>query len=109
MVQELDKSFDGVMLIGFHARGGSGGSPIEHTNDPGYVHVRINDLYASEFLIFAYAAAWVGVPVPFVSGDQALVDQVKTINPAYHHRGGEAGHRRVDPEYPPGPGSRAHP
>jgi D-amino peptidase len=81
MVQELDKSFDGVLLVGYHARGGSGGSPLEHTNDPGYVHLRINDLYASEFLVFAYAAAWVGVPVPFVSGDQWLVDQVKSINP----------------------------
>jgi D-amino peptidase len=81
MLQELDKSFDGVMLVGFHARGGSGGSPLEHTNDPTYVHVRINDLYVSEFLIFAYAAAWVGVPVPFVTGDQMLVDQVKSINP----------------------------
>lgn len=81
MLQELDQSFDGVMLVGYHARGGSGGSPLEHTNDPGYVHLRINDLYASEFLVFAYAAAWVGVPVPFVSGDQWLVDQVKSINP----------------------------
>jgi D-amino peptidase len=81
MLQELDKSFDGVMLVGFHARGGSGGSPLEHTNDPGYVHVRINDLYASEFLVFAYAAAWMGVPVPLVTGDQWLIDQVKSINP----------------------------
>ncbi|MBN2256993.1 MAG: M55 family metallopeptidase [Anaerolineaceae bacterium] len=81
MLQELDKSFDAVMEVGYHARGGSGGSPLEHSNDPGYVHIRINDLYASEFLIFAYAAAWVGVPVPFVSGDQSLVDHVKSINP----------------------------
>ena len=74
-------SFDGVMLVGFHARGGSGGSPLEHTNDPGYVHMRINDQFASEFLVFAYAAAWVGVPVPLVTGDQWLTDQVKSINP----------------------------
>jgi D-amino peptidase len=81
MVQGLDKSFDGVMLVGYHSRGGGGGSPLEHTNDPSYVHVRINERYASEFLVFAYAAAWVGVPVVFVSGDQALVDEVNTVNP----------------------------
>lgn len=81
MVQGLDKSFDGLAMIGFHSRGGGAGSPIEHTNDPGYVHLRINERFASEFLVFAYAAAWVGVPVPFVSGDQALVDEVKSINP----------------------------
>ena len=54
MLQGLDKSFDAVMLVGFHARGGSGGSPLMHTNDPGHVHVRINDWFASEFLVFAY-------------------------------------------------------
>lgn len=81
MLQELDKSYAGVMLVGFHARGGSGGSPLEHTNDPNYVHLRINDLYASEFLVCAYAAAWMGVPVLLVTGDQWLVDQVKSINP----------------------------
>jgi len=81
MVTELDKSFDGVMLIGYHARGGSGASPLEHTNNPSYIHLRINDLFASEFLVFAYAASWVGVPVPLVTGDQWLADHVKAINP----------------------------
>jgi D-amino peptidase len=81
MVQGLDKDFTALALIGFHSRGGGAGSPIEHTNDPSYVHVRINERFASEFLIFAYAAAWLGVPLAFVSGDQALVDEVKSVNP----------------------------
>jgi D-amino peptidase len=82
MVQGLDKDFAALALIGFHSRGGGAGSPIEHTNDPSYVHVRINERFASEFLIFGYAAAWLGVPLAFVSGDQALVDEVKSVNPA---------------------------
>ncbi len=81
MVQSLDESFDGLMMIGFHSRSGGAGSPIEHSMDPGFVHVRINERFASEFLIFAYAAAWLKVPVVFVSGDQALVDEVKSVNP----------------------------
>ncbi|MGA9398086.1 MAG: M55 family metallopeptidase [Anaerolineaceae bacterium] len=81
MVQGLDKTFDGLAMIGFHSRGGGAGSPIEHSMDPGFVHVRINDRFASEFLIFAYTAAWLGVPVVFVSGDQALMDEVKSVNP----------------------------
>jgi D-amino peptidase len=81
MVQSLDGSFNGLMMIGFHSRSGGAGNPIEHSMDPGFVHVRINDRFASEFLIFAYAAAWLKVPVVFVSGDQALVDEVKSVNP----------------------------
>lgn len=81
MVQGLEKTFDGVAMIGFHSRGGGAGSPISHTMDPAFVHVRINDRFASEFLVFAYATAWLGVPVVFVSGDQALMDEVKSINP----------------------------
>ncbi len=81
MVQGLDKSFDAVLLVGFHARSGSGGSPLEHTNNPAYIHMKINDLYASEFLVFAYAAAWVGVPVALVTGDVWLAGQVKSVNP----------------------------
>ena len=82
MVQGLDKDFTALALIGFHSRGGGAGSPIEHTNDPGYVHVRINERFASESLIFGYAAAWLGVPLVFISGDQALVDEMKSINSA---------------------------
>jgi D-amino peptidase len=81
MLQGMDGSYAGLMMIGFHSRGGGAGSPIEHTLDPDFVHVRINERFASEFLVFAYAAAWLKVPVVFVSGDQALVDEVKSINP----------------------------
>jgi len=80
MVQGLDKSFAALALIGYHSRGGGAGSPIEHSMDPTFVHVKINDRFASEFLIFAYAAAWLGVPVVFVSGDKALMDEVKSVN-----------------------------
>ena len=82
MLQGLDNTFAGVAMIGFHSRGGGAGSPIEHSMDPDFVHVRINERFASEFLIFAYTAAWLKVPVAFVSGDQALMDEVKLVNPA---------------------------
>jgi D-amino peptidase len=43
--------------------------------------VRINDRDASEFLIHAYAAAWAGVPVAFVSGDAGLCAEAQSLNP----------------------------
>lgn len=40
----------------------------------------INGTLASEFLINAYTASYVGVPVAFVSGDNGLCEHVKQIN-----------------------------
>jgi D-amino peptidase len=45
------------------------------------VRIKINDLYASEFLLHAYAAATVKVPVVLVSGDAGLCEEVKSFNP----------------------------
>ncbi len=81
MLQELDKSFDGVALVGYHSRAASGGSPLAHTMS-GKVHwLKINGCYASEFLMAAYTAGLVKAPLFFVSGDQALCDEIAQFNP----------------------------
>lgn len=80
MVSGLDESFDGVIFIGYHSRAGSGTSPLAHTLDTGMAYIKINGVYASEFLINAYAAALHNVPVVFVSGDKGLIDEVKQTN-----------------------------
>ncbi len=81
MVQELDESFGAVMMIGYHSRAGVGSSPLAHTMTGGFSHVRLNERYASEFLIHAYAAASLGVPVALVSGDRGLCDEATDLNP----------------------------
>jgi D-amino peptidase len=81
MVQELDETFQAVMMIGFHSRAGVGSSPLAHTMTGGFAHVRLNERYASEFLIHAYAAASLGVPVALVSGDRGLCDEATDLNP----------------------------
>jgi D-amino peptidase len=81
MVQELDETFQAVLLIGYHSRAGAGSSPLAHTMTGGFTHIRLNDRYASEFLIHAYAAASLGVPVAFVSGDRGLCDEATDLNP----------------------------
>lgn len=81
MVQELDESFDGLLFIGYHSAANTSGSPLAHTMNPIAVnYIKINGMVASEFLIHAYAAAYIGVPVIFLSGDKALVEEVKDLN-----------------------------
>ena len=80
MVQELDHSFDAALLIGYHSRAGAGTSPLAHTMTGMLARVSINDRPASEFLLHTYAAASVGVPVVFVSGDQGLCDEIGGFN-----------------------------
>jgi D-amino peptidase len=82
MVDFLDESFDALLLVGYHSRAGSGANPLSHTLTGKPAHIRINDRYASEFLLSAYAASTVGVPVAFVSGDEGLCDEVKEVNPS---------------------------
>lgn len=73
MVQGLDDSFDAVAFIGYHSAAGSAGNPLAHTlSGSMFARIEINGVTASEFLIHAYAAATVGVPVIFLSGDAAL-------------------------------------
>jgi D-amino peptidase len=44
--------------------------------------MRLNGRWASEYLLFAQAAATVGVPVVFLSGDEAICEEVRAFNPA---------------------------
>lgn len=81
MVQELDESFQALLLVGYHSRAGAGSSPLAHTMTESFRHIRLNERYASEFLIHAYAAASLGVPVALVSGDKGLCDEVIDLNP----------------------------
>ncbi len=81
MVQELNDTFQGLILIGYHSRGGAGSSPLAHTMTVNITRMSINGQPASEFLIHTYAAASVKVPVVFVSGDQGLCDEIAQFNP----------------------------
>lgn len=81
MVQELDESFGALLLVGYHSRAGSDANPLAHTMTGRVSLVRINDEYVSEFLLHAYAAAYRGVPVVFVSGDEGLCEDVKRLTP----------------------------
>ena len=81
MVQELDKSFDALLMIGYHSFAGSNSNPLSHTlSSRTFNYIKFNGEYASEFLIHSYAAATVGVPVVLVSGDEGICKEASKIN-----------------------------
>jgi D-amino peptidase len=81
MAQELDSSYDALVLVGHHAPSGSAGNPLSHTFSLGNAGIRINGEPASEYLVLQYTAAYYGVPLVFLSGDAWIVGQANRVNP----------------------------
>jgi D-amino peptidase len=81
MLQELDDTFQAVLLIGYHSRAGAGTSPLAHTITGTITRMTINGQEASEFLIHAYVAGFLKVPLAFVSGDKGLCVESIQFNP----------------------------
>lgn len=74
----LDSSFDGVMFIGYHAREGTAKAVLAHT----FLENAVADLEVSgrsigEGEFNATVAGALGVPVVLVSGDDAVVKQMR--------------------------------
>lgn len=85
MVQGIDASYDAAAFIGYHAAAGSGGNPLAHTvSSAAFARVELNGARASEFLIYALAAASVGVPLVFLSGDESLCDEARSLIDGLH-------------------------
>jgi D-amino peptidase len=81
MAQELDHTFQGILLVGYHARAASGLSPLAHTLTGAFTRMLINGQSASEFLIQAHLGAYLKVPVVFISGDKGVCDEALQYNP----------------------------
>lgn len=81
MVEELNRSFTGLVLVGYHAPAGSAGSPLAHSMAMRLHALEINGEPASELRIAAYSAAYVSVPVLFVTGDEETCREAQGLNP----------------------------
>lgn len=82
MMQELDNTFDGALMLGYHSFAGGGGNPLAHTMSNAIISsLDINGQPASEFLINYYTAMLEKVPVLFISGDQEVCDHAAEIVP----------------------------
>lgn len=77
----LDESFDGVIYIGYHAGAYGEGNPLAHTiSNSKLNYIKVNDKYASEFLLNSYRAWELGVPSIFLSGDLEICKEAEAIS-----------------------------
>jgi D-amino peptidase len=81
MMQGIDTSFDGVLLIGYHASEWSVDAVRSHTISSGrLLGIKLNGTYVMEAVFNAAIAGHFGVPVLFVSGDRVAVGELlKTL------------------------------
>lgn len=78
----LDDSFDGVLLIGYHAKAATPDAAIGHTfSSKEYQWIKVNGIEFGEIGIDAAIAGEKGVPVIFVAGDDKTVKEAKEFLP----------------------------
>lgn len=81
MTQGLDSTFNAAIYIGYHANGSMANAVHGHTFSGALKHVRLNGREVGEYGLNGAVAGWYGVPVAFVSGDKAFVDEAKAFFP----------------------------
>jgi D-amino peptidase len=81
MMEGLDDSFDAVIFVGYHAKADSPRGVFAHTGSGVIRDLQINGQSVGEGGMNAALAAWYGVPVVVVTGDDVAVAEVKGIVP----------------------------
>jgi D-amino peptidase len=81
MMEGLDETFDAVIFVGYHAKAESPRGVFAHTGSGVLRDLRINGRSVGEGGMNAMLAAWYGVPVVMVTGDDVAVEQQKETAP----------------------------
>ena len=79
MMEGLDDTFDAVIFVGYHAKAGYPAGLFAHTGSGVVRDVRVNGTSMGEGGLNTLVAAWYGVPVVLVTGDDVAVKQVAEI------------------------------
>jgi len=79
MMEGIDKSFDAVIFIGYHAKAGTPNALLEHTMSGNVLDISINGVSLPEAGVNALIAGYYDIPVVFVSGDMAICEQAKKL------------------------------
>lgn len=81
MMAGMDRSFDAVIFLGYHARAGTSFATLDHTwNGPTVVqNVWLNGVEVGETGLNAALAGYFGVPVVLVTGDQTVCAQAREL------------------------------
>ena len=83
MMQGIDDSFAGAIFIGYHASEYGADAVRGHTmSSARLLHVKLNGAEVGEGVWNAAIAGSFGVPVLFISGDRAAVEQFRKTVPA---------------------------
>ena len=76
----VDKGFDGVFFLGYHAMAGTAGGVLSHTyRAQVFQEVRLNGVPVGETGLNAALSGYFGVPVAFLSGDDATCNEARNL------------------------------
>jgi D-amino peptidase len=81
MMEGLDETFDAVLFVGYHAKADAPRGLFAHTGSGVVRDLQINGRSVGEGGMNAALAAWYGVPVVLVTGDDVAVAEVKESAP----------------------------
>ena len=81
MMFGLDPTFDAVLYVGYHAAAGCPEFAVSHTSTGNSLYITLNGKRMSEFMLNSFTAASLGVPVAFISGDEAICAAAKELVP----------------------------
>jgi D-amino peptidase len=79
MMEGIDKTFDAVIFIGYHAKAGTPDAVLKHTISGTIYDLKLNGRVVPEAGLNAAIAGYFGVPVILVTGDLAVTRQAKEI------------------------------
>jgi D-amino peptidase len=79
MMEGIDKTFDAVIFIGYHARAGTPDAVLKHTMSGKIYDVVLNGKKMPEAGINGAIAGHFGVPVVMIAGDLAICKQAKEL------------------------------
>lgn len=81
MMEGLDETFDAAIFVGYHAKADAPRGLFAHTGSGVVRDLQINGRSVGEGGMNAALAAWFGVPVVMVTGDDTAVAEVKESVP----------------------------
>ncbi|HYN08949.1 MAG TPA: M55 family metallopeptidase [Vicinamibacterales bacterium] len=79
MMEGIDATFAAAVFIGYHAKAGTPNAVLAHTSTGNVIDFEINGVSLPEAGYNALVAGLYDVPVVFVAGDKAFVDQARSL------------------------------